>query len=62
MTMWFIADAWVRSSGGHSGIQHHGSGDHYPSDSETGLALIGAILIWIGWLLFEFSVRSKGGR
>jgi hypothetical protein len=63
--MWFIADAWARSSGGHRGVQHHGSGGHYPSDSETGLALIvGAILICIGWLLFEFfkMYREKRGR
>jgi hypothetical protein len=62
--MWFIADAWARS-GGHGGVQHHGGGDYYPSDSETGFALIvGAILIWIGWSLFEFfnMYRRKRGR
>jgi len=63
--MWFIAEAWARGSGGHGGVQHHGSGDYYPSDSETGLALIvGAILIWIGWSLFEFFKtyhRKRGG-
>lgn len=62
--MWFIAEAWARSSG-HGGVQHHGSGDYYPSDSETGLALIvGAILIWIGWSLFEFfkMYRNRRGR
>ena len=64
MAMWFIAEAWARG-GGHGGVQHHGSGDYYPSDSETGLALIvGAILIWIGWLLFEFfkMYRRTRGR
>jgi hypothetical protein len=52
--MWFIADAWARSSGAHSSVQHHG-GDYYPTDSATGFALIaGAIFIWIAWALFEF--------
>ena len=62
--MWFIAEAWARS-GGHGGVQHHGSGDYYPSDSETGLALmVGALVIWIGWLLLEFFkiYRGKPGR
>ena len=61
--MWFIADAWARSRGGHSDIHHHG-GD-YPTDNETGFALIvGAILILIGWLAFEFFniYREKRAR
>ena len=63
--MWFITEAWARSGGGHGGVQHYGGGDHYPSDSETGLALIvGAILIWTGWSLFEFfkMYRNRRGR
>ena len=63
--MWFITEAWARSGGGHGNVQHYGGGDHYPSDSETGLALIvGAILIWIGWSLFEFfkMYRNRRGR
>jgi hypothetical protein len=52
--MWFIADAWARSSGAHGSVQHRG-GDYFPTDNEIGLALIvGAILIWIAWLMFEF--------
>jgi peptidoglycan/LPS O-acetylase OafA/YrhL len=64
MAMWFIAQAWARS-GGHGGVQHRGSGDYYPSDSETGFALmVGAIVIWIAWLLFEFfkMYRRTRGR
>jgi hypothetical protein len=61
--MWFITDAWARSNGGHNGVQHSGSGDHFPTDSETGLALIaGAILIWIGWLVFEFVKLYRENR
>jgi hypothetical protein len=59
--MWFITDAWARRSGG-SAVHHHGSG-FYPSDSETGLALIGgAILIGIGWVLFEFFKMHREKR
>jgi len=61
--MWFIADAWARSKGGHSGVQHHGIGDQILSDNEIGFALIGAaILISSGWLLFEFLKMLRNKR
>jgi hypothetical protein len=62
--MWFIADAWARSSGAHGSVQHRG-GDYFPTDSEIGFALMaGAIFIWITWLLFEFfkMYSEKKGR
>jgi hypothetical protein len=59
--MWFISDAWARRSGG-SGV-HHPDVGFYHSDSETGFALIGgAILIGIGWLLFEFFKMHREKR
>jgi hypothetical protein len=61
--MWFIADAWARSKGGHNAVQPHSGGDHYPSDNEIGQALIaGAILIAIGWVLFELYKMYRGAR
>jgi len=64
--MWFIAGAWARSKGAHGAVQsvqqHAGAGQN-PSDHEIGLALIaGAILICIGWALFEFYKMYRGVR
>ena len=55
--MWCITDAWARRGGDQSG------GGLYQSDSEIGRALIvAAILIVIGWLLFEFFKMFRDKR
>jgi len=58
MMAWFIANAWARSSGGHGGVQHHASGDDYPSDTEIGFSLI---IGSIGWSRSADSTAGSGG-